>query len=527
MLVEVGFDNFVKLEIPNGRKLLNLFGKYEELTIFDIGACEGEDSIRYARFFPLSKVHSFEPSPSNFDIVSKNVNRYKLKDRIYTNKFALSNKKGSAAFYLSNGRPSDVKPKGDWDYGNKSSSLLEPGKTLDINPWLKFEKKTTVKTETIDNYCATKKIDSIDLIHMDVQGAELMVLKGAKKMLRNVKAIWLEVEAVELYKEQPLKKDVEKFMKQAGFKKLTDTVDNVAGDQLYIHQTLWDRLSSKKEVKTNLVDRLLIKRLNLTKISPNSVNFDLYIPLNHRWTFSENTYYEQNLAYWYRRIIDKFNEENKKPIVYDIGSNCAYYSLLACEGSQEVHAFEPSRESSKIIKLNLKINEINNVTLHKVALTDKAGKLNFNTYSSSGNDSLISRKIPEGHELKHKKTYQVQANRLDNVIKEKGIPLPDLIKMDIEGAELFALKGAKKTLKDAGYPPLLLEYSKATSEDAGYKREELIKLLASFGYKVYGLSEDNVTTKLIPIRNDGKISKVDNILALNDNDLSESIVREL
>lgn len=234
MKSEVGFDGFVNLPHPTENELRSIFGKYNDLTIFDIGACEGEDSVRYARLFPNARVHAFEPIPKNFQLVKDNVKKYKLSDRIKINEIALSDKDGEAEIHVSSGRPKDKDE--DWDYGNKSSSLLKPNKALEVTPWLKFKEKLKIETQTLDSYCNKNKIGSIDLIHMDVQGAELMVLSGARKYLQSISAIWLEVEAVELYKDQPLREDVESFMEKNGFTKLIDTVDTVAGDQLYVNE---------------------------------------------------------------------------------------------------------------------------------------------------------------------------------------------------------------------------------------------------------------------------------------------------
>ena len=70
---------------------------------------------------------------------------------------------------------------------------------------------------------------------MDVQGAELRVLNGAGTLLDSVRVIWMEVEAKPLYKDQPLKADVERFMASRGFEKRLDTVGSVSGDQLYVN----------------------------------------------------------------------------------------------------------------------------------------------------------------------------------------------------------------------------------------------------------------------------------------------------
>ncbi len=253
MLVEVGFDNFVNLPLPHQSLLLKIFKRTRDLVIFDIGACEGEDSIRYSKLFPRAKIHSFEPVPSNYKIASQNIKRYGLEKSITLNEIALSDTSGTAMLHLSSGTPKDIEVQPNWDYGNKSSSLLQPGKTLKVVPWLKFNETVEVRTQTLDDYCNALSITKIDVVHMDVQGAELMVLRGAEKMIKNIAAIWMEVEAVELYKGQPLKNEVEQFMKQAGFIKSVDTVDAVAGDQFYVRGTLINKF--RLQIKARALSR--------------------------------------------------------------------------------------------------------------------------------------------------------------------------------------------------------------------------------------------------------------------------------
>lgn len=235
---ERSFDYFVNLELPNSKSLDKIFDPNDSLTIFDIGTCEGEDTIRYLMKYPRAKVHSFEPVPGNFKIAKSNIEKYGFTHSVRLNPIALSSETGEFDLFVSSGEPTDIEREPNWNYGNKSSSLLEPAKTLEVTPWLEFENKISVKTETLENYCKHNSIKHIDLIHMDVQGAELMVLNGAGPMIKDVSAIWLEVESVELYKNQPLKKDIEKFMKKNGFRLDLDTVDHIAGDQFYINKSL-------------------------------------------------------------------------------------------------------------------------------------------------------------------------------------------------------------------------------------------------------------------------------------------------
>jgi len=65
-----------------------------------------------------------------------------------------------------------------------------------------------------------------------------MVLAGAGNLIESINNIWLEVEAVQIYKNQPVKKDIEQFFRSNGFTKVIDTVNHVDGDQFWT-RTNW------------------------------------------------------------------------------------------------------------------------------------------------------------------------------------------------------------------------------------------------------------------------------------------------
>jgi FkbM family methyltransferase len=258
MPMNYNVDEYIKYELPHQKKLLQLFDQNASLVIFDIGACECLDSIRYSLLFPNSEVYAFEPLPKNIESGKAYIEQYN-RTNITLTQVALSNQEGTAKFFVSSGRPQHEKSSEDWDFGNKSSSLLQPDKTLEAHDWLKFHEKIEVKTNTLASFCKLNFIESIDFIHMDVQGAELMVLQGATEYLKKVKSIWLEVEKISLYKDQPLKKDIELFMKVNNFVKIMDTVDRVAGDQFYVNKLYFNN-------EKPLTDWDILKRNMLKKI---------------------------------------------------------------------------------------------------------------------------------------------------------------------------------------------------------------------------------------------------------------------
>jgi FkbM family methyltransferase len=206
----------------------------------DIGGCEGEESIRYSRIFPLSSIYIFEPLPENQKLVVENIIKYNA-ENIELIPVAVSDEEGVSQFYVSSGHPENQSKDLDWDFGNKSSSLLSP----EINPhkWLNFNDIINVKTITLNSFLANNKIDIVDFIHMDVQGAELKVLIGAKDFIKKTKAIWLEVADIELYKDQPLRKDIENFMNSNGFYLVKSEIEGKVGDQFYLNKKYYKTIS--------------------------------------------------------------------------------------------------------------------------------------------------------------------------------------------------------------------------------------------------------------------------------------------
>lgn len=227
-------EHYILEESPLKKELLKLFKKDEKLKVLDIGGCEGEESIRYSRIFPFSTIYTFEPLPENQKLITANIKKYQVKNVDLVPK-AVSDIDGNSQFNVSSGHPDHILNELDWDFGNKSSSLLLPELTNN-HSWLRFEKQINVETISLNSFFIANQIDEVDFVHMDVQGAELKVLEGAKDFITKIKAVWLEVAEIELYKSQPLKVDIERFMKQKGFYLIKSEIDDLVGDQFYLNK---------------------------------------------------------------------------------------------------------------------------------------------------------------------------------------------------------------------------------------------------------------------------------------------------
>jgi FkbM family methyltransferase len=119
----------------------------------------------------------------------------------------------------------------------QSSSVLEFGTHSREHPWVVYVNKINLKSITIDTFFKRNNIDAskYNFWNFDIQGAELMALKGATKSIKYAKAIYLEVNEKELYKNCGLITEIDTFLLQYNFKRvLTNITKHGWGDALYI-----------------------------------------------------------------------------------------------------------------------------------------------------------------------------------------------------------------------------------------------------------------------------------------------------
>ena len=251
-------------------ELSKIFKTQDPLVIFDIGACEGEDSIRYARLFPNSRVYTFEPLPENQALVLANFEKFGVKNAELQS-FALADREGTSTFHVSSGKPPKKWEGEQWNYGNKSSSLLKPELHNERFDWIEFNRSIEVQCNRIDGFLAKNHLKHIDFIHMDVQGAELLALKGAGSKISEITSIWLEVSEEELYKNQVLKNELELFLVNNGFIKTHDEKCGFQSDQFWVNQFKTEKY---------------IHSLNLMKESDSSFLFKFLSKIVRRFFFS-------------------------------------------------------------------------------------------------------------------------------------------------------------------------------------------------------------------------------------------------
>ena len=133
---------------------------------------------------------------------------------------------------------------------------------------------------------------------------------------------------------------------------------------------------------------------------------------------------------------------------FDIGAHVGFFTLLGAHYVSpygQVFAFEPSPHNTGSLTNHLAMNEIKHATVIQAAVSDYRGTMRF--------DDGHSRET--GH-LSEQGNSRVQSVTLDSLWNEGAIPLPDAMKIDVEGAEYDVLKGAREVLRTAK-PAIFLE----------------------------------------------------------------------
>lgn len=190
--------------------------------------------------------------------------------------------------------------------------------------------------------------------------------------------------------------------------------------------------------------------------------------------------------------------------VFDIGANFGWYS---CHFAKEVgetgrvHLFEPT-DTINELNNNVSLNAfLDRCILNKVALSDKTGTSAFFIPDKMGTGAASLE--PTGLDSVH--STAVSVITLDDYAETKNIKKIDFIKMDVEGAELLVLKGAKKVLKNFA-PPIMLEIVREGVKRFNHTPEDIIEYLGGFGYTLYEIDADNPNTlKKVHTIEDAKI----------------------
>jgi FkbM family methyltransferase len=190
---------------------------------------------------------------------------------------------------------------------------------------------------------------------------------------------------------------------------------------------------------------------------------------------------KQEVRFWKKFI-------SKGDIVIDVGANYGYWTMVASKlvgESGKVLSFEPIESTFKVLERNISASKLNNVLLYSLGLSNVNTKTTFNL---SSEDEIGAQTSQGGQSIVNWDLVQdVELVTLDSIYKEKV----KLVKIDIEGGELSALKGMVQLLK-LHQPFITFEWNVLTAESMGYHPFDIISYLEQLGYIIRIVSEDKL-----------------------------------
>jgi FkbM family methyltransferase len=166
----------------------HFFDREAALTIVDAGAHEGQTTLQYLLAFPRCRVIALEPDPANHAAAANTLSGY---DRVELLKLGLSDRPGMVPLRLTS--------------HSGAHSLLEVGDMRHFDVQVDVLAPIQIEVTSLDRLCSDRAVNALDVLKMDIQGAELLALKGARDLLkrRAISFVVLEVSFQPLYKNQP------------------------------------------------------------------------------------------------------------------------------------------------------------------------------------------------------------------------------------------------------------------------------------------------------------------------------------
>jgi FkbM family methyltransferase len=164
--------------------------------------------------------------------------------------------------------------------------------------------------------------------------------------------------------------------------------------------------------------------------------------------------------------------------VLDLGAHIGTFSLAAAARNCQVLAVEASPRNAALLQESAVRNRFANLRVVNVAVSDRPGTVDFCPYGPFGHvrTTLMNLNLS---------SIPVRAIPVDALLGEVGWDTVDLIKMDVEGSEIAALRGMKHLLTRGKAPLLVYECNAATLRFYGQTPRQLKEAVEEFGYRSY------------------------------------------
>ncbi len=175
-------------------------------------------------------------------------------------------------------------------------------------------------------------------------------------------------------------------------------------------------------------------------------------------------------------------------VVLDVGAYIGYYTLIAAKivgDKGKVFVFEPDPNNYELLLKNIQINSYQNVVAVNKAVSNQAGKGELFLSSENRGDHRIY------NSLDSRPAIEIELISLDEFFKNQEHPI-DLIKMDIQGAEMAALLGMNKILERNPNLKMIIEFWPFGLEKFGYSLAEFLNHIQNLSYRLQLITDEGL-----------------------------------
>lgn len=198
------------------------------------------------------------------------------------------------------------------------------------------------------------------------------------------------------------------------------------------------------------------------------------------------------------------NLVNSGDVCVDIGAHVGLYTVLLSKKvgiAGHIYAFEPDKDSFKLLEKNVSANNCRNVSLYNLGVSNIDCELPFYIHKNNqGNNRIYNGGTEQNEYLSY---YKVKCMTLDSIIRSNQ--KVDFIKMDIQGAEMLALQGMKSVLTSNKDIIIVSEFWPYGMSLCGSSAKGYIELLRGLGFNMYEFNTNNCN--LISVSTDHVLAK--------------------
>ena len=389
--------------------------------IVHIGANTGQEAEVYARH--NKPVIWIEALPQIYEMLERNVAQYPNQQAI--NALVTDNDGEEYKFNISNNKDADASSLFEFD--DEAKKLWPELKMVDSLPLVGKTLNTIYQEFNIDG-------NLFDFLVMDVQGSELLVLKGAESVLQNFQYIWTEVSTVNIYKNGVLWDELKTFLNHKGFKETISCTPANHGNVLFTRECYQNLGTAKPSSIPRIQDHTKLEKTPIVdaKTPKQFDSLESYKLINYKGQLLQDQW------------VIMMTKGKQKGVFLEIGSTDGVHLnntfCLEKTFSWSGICVEPNPDFYKKLCLNRTA-----ITLPYAFYKESAQIVEFVNYGSFG--TIADFASIDAHASKREKfisehgSIKVITMRPEEVLSLYNFPQRfDFLSLDVEGAELDVLE---------------------------------------------------------------------------------------